>query len=165
MVSALASSHCETHQCDTSLIVYGGADADPPPGSSVQMTTGGLMIWQSSPSEGPWLDFRGNRTFVFTFPQPFACEPPMTVPNLSAGFLDPHSSYINGATGIAPFMGNAPDDAGLYRSITITNSTCAEYGLNLVVTGTPAGAPCNVQVFDGGPYDPGSQAVDDASPE
>jgi hypothetical protein len=165
---ALASAQCETHQCDTSTIAYGGADAGQPPGSSLQTTAGGLMIWSSSPNEGPWLDFPGNRTFVFTYPQPFACAPPIPVPELAAHFDDPISSAIGEGAGLSPFMENVPDDAGLYRSIAITNSTCGDYGLNLIMIGTPVGSPCNVQVFDveGGTDDTGSpEAADDAAPE
>ncbi|HEY4014143.1 MAG TPA: hypothetical protein VGM06_12445 [Polyangiaceae bacterium] len=166
VAAALASAQCETHQCDSSTVVYGGADAGQPPGSSLQMTAGGQMIWQSSPNEGPWLDFLGDRTFVFTFPQPFACELPVPSVELSADVNNPVPSAIVGVAGLAPYSRLVTDDAGLYRGITITSSTCGEYGLNVIVTGTPAGVPCNVQVFDGGPYDPGPQAsVDDASAE
>ena len=130
------------------------------------MTTGGLMIWRSSPAEGPWLDFLGNRTFVFTYPVPFACAQPFAIPELAANILDPGASAISGGAGLAPFSQTDPDDDGLYRSIAITNSTCGEYGLNLIVMGTPAGSPCDVQVFDGGIEGAALQAAgDDAASE
>jgi hypothetical protein len=144
----LGMADCETHQCDTSVVAMGG-DAGPIMGSTLQMI-GDQMIWRSSPNEGPWLDFLGNRTFVFTYPEPFACEVPAATVYLAGDPKKPNASFISGGAGLAPLMQNLPDEGGLYRGITITNSTCAPYGLQLVVTGTPVGAPCLVQIFDAG---------------
>jgi len=129
---------CTTHQCDQSCLVIGGSaspncpvtDAGDPRG----YTDGGdLVWWQSSAQDEPWLDFPGQRTYVITYPQPFAC-PPMTSYQITADASHPQDAgWINGGADLAQFS---------YASatgITVFNPSCATYGLRIVATPSACG--------------------------
>jgi hypothetical protein len=139
-----AATGCTTHQCD---MLVTGFDAEPP-GSTEELTPGGELVWRSSPPAGPWIDFPGLRTDVITFPYPFVCPPDVNV-QLAGDNSDAQAGYISGVGGGAIISGYADAD-GLYRTITVTNPTCAEFGLFVEARGLPVGTPSPWCLIDGG---------------
>ena len=144
-VSAVpAATGCTTHQCDQSTIGFDGSA----PGSSEELTPGGELVWRSSPTAGPWLDFPGLRTYVLTFPYPFVCPPEVNA-ELAGDNMDAQAGYINGVASQAILSGYRDPD-GLYRTITVTNPTCGEFGLLVIARGLPVGTPSPWCLLDGG---------------
>jgi hypothetical protein len=143
-----ASTGCTTHQCDQATVPLGGAGQMPLPGSSEEPLADGELVWRSSPAAGPWLDFPGLRTYVLTYPQPFVC-PPDPAAWLAGDNTDAQSGFLTGAGGLALFAQTADPD-GLYRTISVTNPACGEFGLLVEVRGLPVGTPSPWCLMDGG---------------
>jgi hypothetical protein len=142
-VAVTPTAGCTTHQCDPSTVAL------PAPGQcplgTITRYQDGEILWQSSPSEGPWLDFRGQRTYVLTYPQPFA-SPPMITCYVSADVNNPPSGSVECGGLLAQFSTDAGSDL---TSVTVTNLSCAEYGLQVFARGVPASAP-SPDITDGG---------------
>jgi hypothetical protein len=128
-----ATTGCTTHQCDTDFV-----NLDPPDASvlvgNVQTFTGtNYAIWESSPLEGPWIDFPGQMTYFFELPQYFL---PSTQPQVWLGTdpipNDPDASptTVNAAGQLAEMF------AYVNGGFKITNGTCAEYYLYVTIQGT-----------------------------
>src|SRR5689334_18609808 len=79
--SVPAVSGCTTHRCDTTCVQYGGTPAAPCVAGATDdqgnaTTVGDVFrdgddyVWESSPMNGTWLDYPGERTYVFYWPPP-----------------------------------------------------------------------------------------------
>jgi hypothetical protein len=102
-------------------------------------------LWETSPIDGQWMDFPGQRTFLI-YPQlpdggPFLG--PYTFPDIEVS-ADP-SPEANAASNFAPSAGNIAEisvlpDGGL-NGFQVTNDTCSPYFLWMQVAQENAGAP------------------------
>ncbi|MDP9034963.1 MAG: hypothetical protein M3O50_09150 [Myxococcota bacterium] len=128
--AAAASEGCTTHQCDSDTV-------EAPPG--IVRVNGQDVLWESGPliptgDGGAWLDFRGQRTFVFHFPPPFAEDTEITgfapYVSASADASDPTNPNFILASG------NLAEVTSLSGTgISVMNATCAPYFLRLEVRG------------------------------
>ena len=89
---------CTTHQCDADCVVIGAApDAKQCPGENTLVpgeawVDGNDIVWESSPTAGPWLDFPGQRTYEFKWRAAFEsvlASSPMTLRAKTPGCLYP----------------------------------------------------------------------------
>jgi hypothetical protein len=139
---AFALTGCQTHACDSSTVTVDDTDGGPVPLHYVQ----GGIVWESAPSDGPWLDFPGNATITFHFPRGFR-NPTYCLPYVST---DPYQeagagTYSVASGELAQFTSQAPD------YFAVTNNSCAEYYLRIVCT----------ESLDAGPPPPASDASRD----
>ena len=142
-VTTLPSTGCNTHQCDVSCVALGGS----PPADCSAYGDGGTVghthveqgdwVWESNAEDEPWLDLSAQRKYVVTYPEPFACPPDLSLTQIAADANDPQNGWVAAGSGIVQFEGNVPDETGLYRGVTVTNLTCARYGVRIVARGTP----------------------------
>ncbi|HXN34370.1 MAG TPA: hypothetical protein VN894_21055 [Polyangiaceae bacterium] len=152
-MAAAAATGCYTHQCDPSSFVVtvgpasaceGGVFCDGPdagslviaePDGSGVMPLGadGQIRWQSTPFDGPWLEFPGQRTYTINFPQPFA-SPPEIALYLAADPADAEANFVVGGGNLAQLS------ALTSASVQVFNPSCARYGLRVVATGLAATA-------------------------
>lgn len=130
VAASSAATGCTTHQCDTDFV-----DIDQSTGTSVgelQVLSPGVALWESSPVDGPLIDFPGQRTYLFTLPPGFQ---PLSPP-LPYVATDPNAGTSVVAAGqlaqIAPYAAAQPGQT----SFNITNATCAEYYLYVSILGT-----------------------------
>ncbi|MDP9152397.1 MAG: hypothetical protein M3O36_20920 [Myxococcota bacterium] len=141
---ALSSAGCTTHQCDSDTVVA--------PAGTVRVN-GQDVLWESGPlmpsgDGGAWLDFRGQRTFVFRFPPPFAADTEITglAPYVSAS-MDPRDP-TNPNFVLA--SGNLAEVTALTGTgISVRNATCAEYLLRLEVRGRLSGSEAGAALASG----------------
>ena len=129
--SSATTTACTTHACDSdyvNTIPDGGSSGD------LQMIGPGTAMWESSPFEGTWLDFPGERTYFFEFPPYFnALQPPET---WVATDPNPYANGNSGAT-LVPAAGQLTEiNDGINGGFKVTNATCAEYYLYVSVFGT-----------------------------
>ena len=135
--AAAAAAGCTTHQCDAS----GPYDFPPTDGGSnggvvprvAPLGNDGQIQWESSPFDGPWLDFPGQRTYRILFTQPFASPPELTF-YIAAAPDDAQANFVVGGANLAQF--SELTAAG----VNVFNPSCAEYGLRVVATGLAATA-------------------------
>jgi hypothetical protein len=95
------------------------------------------LVWVSSPTLEPWLDFPPQRTYVLMF-QPLPTLPRGLVADFSAALPEswvasappdqPDANFIEGSGQPAEF-GNISS-----ASVSITNATCTDYKLLVKVT-------------------------------
>lgn len=127
---------CTTHQCDSDFV-----NIDQSTGMTIgdlQVLPGGEAIWESSPIDGTWIDYPGQRTYFFGLPQGFVPRQP-PVAYVATGPTpdqpDASSTYVQ-ASGQLAELGSFVNGGFL-----ITNATCAEYWLYVSVAGTYAPPP------------------------
>jgi hypothetical protein len=141
--SMVATPACSTHDCDSSTIALGSADAG---GTGYWLpfdcdtTTGTCWLtWYSSPTmNSGWTDFPGNATVTFTFP-PLPPLPPGIVPDFA--FLR-FSASVAAGTPTSDDGFNVTSAAGQLdeltswssTSISVMNASCSEYWLQLIVS-------------------------------
>ena len=133
---------CTTHQCDSDFV-----NID----QSTGMFVGDIQpgFWESSPFDGDWIDFPGERTYFFSLPQYFTPNsPPEAWVATAPDATDPDggATYVQAGGQLAEFGRFV--NGGFF----VTNATCAEYYLYVKVSGTYAPPPT-----------PGPEAGDDAS--
>jgi hypothetical protein len=139
--SSAATTACTTHQCDSDFVNIdqstGMFVGDMQPGLNP-----GTVFWESSPLDGTWIDFPGERSYFFSLPPYFTpISPPQawvaTTPN--AADSDGGGTYVQAGGQLAEY------GAFVNGGFIITNATCAEYYLYVSVQGTynppPAPAP------------------------
>jgi hypothetical protein len=120
---------CTTHQCDPSTVTI-EADAG---NAGLVHQEGDTFVWESSTLDGPWLDFPGERTYVFNFPEPFMARQPETVIAYVASDHNAQSNFVIASGQLAEFS-LAPN------TLTVLNATCAEYFLRVVAYASPPDA-------------------------
>jgi hypothetical protein len=161
---------CTNHQCDPSSIL--GADKTGTP------TLGHVVpddpnSWESTPLDGPWLQFNGQETIYFYMPPQFANREITSITPYLAVAADPFdagSVWVVGAGNSVEFSvlsapGGGPTEP---PTIGVFNDTCAQYWLRLVITFAPgeltdAGAPDANATPDADAAPNDSSDADDAS--
>lgn len=152
-VIAAVTPGCFGRECDGGYVEYGN---HPGEGSFIDGDT-----WQSTPLDGPWLNFPAQRTygiiigdwavqkrqFYSQLASVSADLEPNKQPACTNGVCDPETNWAPGAGNIAQF---SYARAGF---IKITNNTCAQFYLRLVLKAYPV-PPA--------PADAGSDALTDA---
>jgi hypothetical protein len=168
MGTAPAGLGCQTHECDPVFACISGSglmtfvsqasdctsstpgDASIPGYNTNVVVSGDLLIWDTSPVNGPWLDYPGNRTYIINFPPGLAGN---TVLNYSAWIAAdnpqdgaPHTSFVTGPGYVAQFQNTTP------YQLTVLNGSCAGYSLRIEVQAQlAADAGDNAQTtFDAG---------------
>jgi hypothetical protein len=161
IVVSSATMGCTTHQCDSDYVNLYPADAAKIAHDEVQTSSTGFAVWESSPVNGPWLDFPGMRTYFFDLPNgggtivtdgvlsPAQCFCPVAPPYVWVG-TDPSPDEAGATTVIAggelaemlsyiPFC----NDAGGHCTygFQMTNSTCAGYHVYVSIEGTYSPPP------------------------
>ena len=146
LAAPAVTTGCTTHQCDSDFV-----DINQSTGMNigdVQASGTGFALWESSPFDGTWIDFPGQRTYFFTLPAGFVAVQPPTAwvatdlnPNPSGG-----ATIVLGGGQLAE-ISNVGGNGGFL----ITNGTCAEYYLYVSVLGIYAPA---------GPTSPADAATD-----
>jgi hypothetical protein len=138
--SVPASTGCTTRQCDTDCIwisaTAGGGSTCPwnasgAPDSSLYHVGADELVWQSSPWLGTWIDFPGQRTYVFIWP----AEMQDAIAN--AGWvLEAPSVWVSttadndagGGGTSTPAAGQLAEVSGVTTyGFAVTNGSCAEY--------------------------------------
>jgi hypothetical protein len=124
--------------------------------SSIRVA-GDQVVWESAPLAGPWGDFLGNRAYVFVFPMPF--QPIDVVPFVSVEST-PQPNCIPSTTsppcGFTVASGQLAEFSGLTNDrFTVSNATCQQYFLRVVVRGTLLPADGAAQASD--------SSIDDAN--
>jgi hypothetical protein len=144
--AAASTTACTTHQCDALWV-----DIDQSTGMTigdVQVLAPGYAMWESSPMDGTWIDFPGQRTYFFTLPQDFTpAGPPEAFlgTTQTAGDVDAGGgTYVPAAGQLAEFgpYGN--------QGFNVENGSCAEYFLYVRIFGTIPTAPTGTTGNDAG---------------
>jgi hypothetical protein len=138
-----ATTGCTTHQCDSDFV-----NIDQSTGTLIGDVTvldpqTGAAVWESSPIDGTWIDFPGQRTYFVALPPYFAPGPGLPSAWIATGptpdQVDASSTYVQGGGQLAEF---GPFVNG---GFLVTNASCAYYYLYISVPGTysppPAPAP------------------------
>lgn len=138
VAASSATTGCTTHQCDTDFV-----NIDQSTGAfvgDVHQITPTVAIWESSPLDGTWIDFPGQRTYFFSLPanfQPIQILSTMIATDATPDDVDAGGGTYAFAAGQLAQFGNFVNGGFL-----ITNDSCAEYFLYVSVLGTvPAPAP------------------------
>jgi hypothetical protein len=150
---------CTTHQCDADCVVIGAApDALNCPGANTAVqgdarVDGNDIVWESTGTGDPWLDFPGQRTYEFKWRAAFESailSSPMasrfSAPGSLQAFVDllplPYdtqayvangqvdaqdSTFVEAAGQLAYMHYVGPDQLNVF------NATCALYSLRVVV--------------------------------
>lgn len=150
---------CTTHACDPSYATF-PAPGDGTSGSILTVFAGGQAVWQSSPLEGPWLDYPGNRTITVTYPQGFTNATGFNVVVATAPYQDGGGSTATTAAGQLDQLFNL-NDAGFQ----LQNGSCGDYNVYFSVNGRWAAPPGDA---DAGPDSGAAEPLDagaDASRE
>jgi hypothetical protein len=159
-----ASTGCTTHQCDSDCIWVGASapsgstcSTGAAPDSSLYYVGPDEMVWESSPVQGTWLDFPGQRTYTFIWPTA------MLDAIQSGWVLLPPNIWISTQAGNGPQEGGTmTPSAGQLAQVTglsdygfaVGNGSCAYYYVRV-----------EVHVIRPGPPPPGGDAGTDASAE
>jgi hypothetical protein len=149
--SATAGLGCQTHACDASFVcidtsglmkfVSQASDCTPStlgdmpiPGYNTTVdVSGSTRTWTSSSTNGPWLNFPGNRTYIINLPAPiaghsFLAPPAVWVSADNPGDASAHGNFISGPGYLAEQTGD-----GCYQQVTVFNGSCALYSLLIEV--------------------------------
>ena len=118
----LSLSGCQTHLCDATSSTVDDSDGGPVP----LHRSPGMVVWESAPFEGPWLDFPGEATITFELPAGLGW-PDEIDPVVSTGPYQDSGTWTLGADQVVE--GTNPDS----HTIALTNATCAEYYLRVEV--------------------------------
>lgn len=132
---------CTTHQCDSDFVNIDQA-TDASVGELEMLDDAGLALWESSPVDGTWIDYPGQRTYFFSLPPFFTpLQPPVALVSTNPAPNEPGDgggNYTLAAGQLAVF---GPFVNG---GFLVSNQSCAEYYLYISVLGTyapPAPAP------------------------
>jgi hypothetical protein len=168
-----ATTGCTTHQCDSDFV-----NIDQSTGVSVgqvQILGPGPepgvenALWESSPFDGTWIDFPGQRTYFFGLPPGFA---PTGLP-MAYVATDPAPNDVDGGVVTATCGGETITNSGggtyviaagqlaqfgafVNGGFLVGNGTCACYFLYISIPGTftpPAPPPSNDAGLDDGSGD------------
>lgn len=122
--AALFAPGCYGRNCEGGVETYG---ADPGQGRMLDEDT-----WESSPQDGKWLWFPRQRTFVFDIRALSGRTPQIILPYLSA-VAEPSKTgnFTPGGGNLTLLSGARPN------GINVTNDTCSDYYLRLVVSAAP----------------------------
>lgn len=143
--AVLALPACYGRNCDPSVTTFGRQTGE---GRLLDTDT-----WESNPVDGRWLPFPGNRAWVFDLRELGNRVPQIVIPYLSAS-VDPLRENQNFTVG----GGNIAVISGATNGfVTITNSSCADYFLRLVVISNP------VPPVASAPGDAGASGATDAA--
>jgi len=167
---ASTQSACTTHQCDPDMVCLApdgticgttttAADS-PAHGGGVRGEggTGGIggplgyrssfyyngdeIVWQSSPLEGPWLDFPGQRTYEIILPDAFAQADPGTFDfSVLVSYDNPqeldasHANFTPAAGQLVEFGNVIPTQVDASGKVVISalNATCVDLSVRIVV--------------------------------
>jgi hypothetical protein len=147
---------CQTHQCDAFTDTEGtiASPGSGGVGSAAISADGTEIVWRSSPLYGPWIDFEGNHSLVFTFPtylpDPYACQ---TWPAPSEPLLISIAQY-NSDTGADAITGGSGQDAivtqmrgsdanGSAGGFVLMNGSCQKYYVWIEAHFALPATPCN----------------------
>jgi hypothetical protein len=125
-MAAAPCGGCYNHNCDPS-------GPYPVDGGVLAPSANGQIEWSSGPNAGPWLDFPGQRSYIFNYPVAFASPPDLGC-RVSADADKPQDNFVLCGGNLVQFF-----DAGT-TSVGVFNPSCADYGLILTATGVPATA-------------------------
>lgn len=156
--AAVAVAGCQTHACDaTTTVVDGGTDGGS--GELQMASSSGGVVWESASQTGTWLDYPPSGTIAFTFPGEFQKILLPDAGNPATSTL--HANYI-----IQPYVSTAQNQNGSGATSTlasgqlaqitdvsntgfsITNNSCAEYFLRVVVVPETAYVPLDAAARD-----------------
>jgi hypothetical protein len=177
VVAVRAESGCATHQCDADCVVRGaasysgcpGGDKDPSATFGNAYRVGDAIVWESSEFIGEsWLHFPGQRRYELHWANAVSTnlhiEPCVLASDYEVLNVEPYvSTFEDAATdNFVPAAGQLAEITYLsseYAQVNITNGSCAEYYLRVVVELVPkheGGVP------DGGACDAGLSEASDA---
>jgi hypothetical protein len=153
--AAAGAAGCQTHACDASTtVVDGGTSVNGGNGELAMEGEGGPVVWESAPLMGKWLDYPPSGTITFNFPKTFVN---VIAPDAGSTEQCPYGNYQ-----VLPYVSTAQDQdasgatstpaSGQLAQITdacatgfsITNNTCSEYFLRVVVVPETAYVPVTV---------------------
>jgi len=149
---------CTTHQCDGDCVVLDGP-ADPRCPAAAGGSSGGAprrawvdgtdIVWESSPPDGPWLDFPGQRTYWFEWETAFVQavkDSPFAYLASNDQFwkLLPNPHQIDAYVADGPLDGAdtrfvlasgqlAEMSSPSNKQLNVTNAACAVYALRVEV--------------------------------
>ncbi|HEY8038735.1 MAG TPA: hypothetical protein VIF15_03045, partial [Polyangiaceae bacterium] len=107
---------------------FGSCTGDPHPLGDVHQE-GNDLVWESSPMNGSWLDFPGQRRYVLIWPGEFTQSVPYDVRTYVATGQDAQdfpNNFVEGTGQLAEISGVSK------LGVTVFNGTCAEYFLRVV---------------------------------
>jgi hypothetical protein len=142
--AAFSSTGCTGDDCSTSTQTWG---------SCMQGEWVDDYHWQSSPIDGPYLNYPGGATWVMD-PSPWMGK--RTPSEVRAYLSFDANPFAPGASGTSEAAGNLaeglpPDNPW---EVNVFNATCAAYYLRVVVeypeTGTPTAGSCRTAVAAAG---------------
>jgi hypothetical protein len=162
---------CSLKNCESSLVWLGNAPpGNPPDGTKYDLppperhVLAGGTTWESMPIDGDYLDFPGERTYIFNpFLDGFTGPYTNIIPYVSS---DPQPALNNSNFVIA--AGNLAEVHGVNSGgFAIQNDSCAHYYLRVVVTreAPPPDASTPDGSSDGGVDEPSVDAGDASAPE
>jgi len=124
LVAAQATGGCAGDDCDSDTATWGSCTQ----GERLDATH-----WESTPYSGqPWLNFHGERTWTFD-PTPWMGSRPPFLVDVELSFLPLPNT--DGGGGWAPSAGNLSEIAVLPSGLVqVTNDTCAQYYVRVVLT-------------------------------
>jgi len=114
------SAGCQTHDCDSSA-----SDG----GTGALRVIGGQLAWENVSELGNWQDFPGEATITYTFPASFRPANYDIFPYVSTGPQQGANGGTSTSGGGQPVEYTNVSPTGF----SITNATCAEYYLHVVV--------------------------------
>jgi hypothetical protein len=133
-----AATGCTTHQCDEDYIDLDPPDAAGLVGNLETFTNTDFAIWESSPVDGPWINFPGQMTYFFELPQYFT---PGTQPQVWIA-TDPIPDDLDGSPTTVPAAGQLAEMfAYVNGGFKITNGSCVRYYLYITIPGTYSPPP------------------------
>lgn len=152
--SAALTTACTTHQCDTNFTNIDQSTGTTVGGVSYVDPTTGLVLWESSPVEGTWIDFPGEQTYYFGLPPNFT---PLLPPSAYVA-TDPAPYEQDSGGGTSTIASGQLAEFGGYGNggFVVTNATCAHYYLYVSVWGTVPLAMQDAGTTDAGSTDAGS---------
>jgi hypothetical protein len=121
---ALLAPGCYGRNCEGSVATYGGDAGE------------GRMLsddmWESNPQDGTWLWFPRERTYVFDI-RPLAGRTPQLVQPYLSAVAEPSKTgnFTPGGGNVTLLSFARPN------GINVTNDTCSDYFLRLVVVAAP----------------------------
>jgi len=137
--TAAGTAGCTSHDCDGTNTVVDGGTA----GSAGRMwAESDRLVWETSPADGPWIDFRGSSSIQLNYPPGFTDPYDWTVWVSTSQYQGADASFtLTTASGQLDevFSKSA-------TSLTFLNATCAEYYMRAVLyarapdAGVPDGA-------------------------
>ncbi len=126
MASAALFAACFPHTCEGDFVVYGRNANE---GRLLNADT-----WESTPIDGPWLDFRAQRVYVFDLHDLGVDR----LPEIVTPYVSAQKDPLHEGGNFTVAAGNLTEISGAERGkVTLKNDTCADYFLRVVVQATP----------------------------